>query len=182
MLTRISHKEAEASKEIETRIQAAEALYLKLSKLGYKYGCFEVSLVALGAKLSIEDVDRKTKLPSQVVRSERLRKAGLEINWLIGSDQQVTAAEITAVLNGRIQFDESYLGGTIVGYLLSEHYPQKRRGHTVAIIVNDTPDSNTVMDTEMLGKMLATAENLASKINYVLSKGGSFEIAQIKKK
>lgn len=172
MITKIRNQET------ETRIQLAQALYLEILKLGFNYGCFEVSLAALGAKLTVKDVNRKDRTPTQI--SKVLRRNGLHVNWLIGSDQKVTAGDISAILENRVQFKEDHPGGAVMGYLWTEHYP-KKRGHAIAI-VNHAPNSYIVMDTEASGRMQVTSDNLAHMANFVLQKGGRFEIAQVKKK
>jgi hypothetical protein len=162
--------------ELETRLQSAQNLYEELLNLGFKYGCLEVSLNALGANLMVSDVDRKEKTAN--LRGQLLHNNGLVVNWLISTDQKVTSEEISAILEGKMHFSPEYPDGEVLGYLWTIQIPNQR-SHTIAVI-NLSPNSYIIFDTKMIGRMSVTSENLAHMANDVLSRGGKFEIAQIK--
>jgi hypothetical protein len=162
--------------EVEARLHSAQNLYLELLSLGFNYGCLEVSLIALGANLALSDVDRTEKDANK--RSQLLEKNNLVVNWLISTDKVVTSKEISAIIEGEIQFAEDHPNGEVMGYLLTISVPDQV-SHAIAVVCL-APNSYIVVDTKMIGRMPVTAENLAYMLNQVLNEGGKFEIAQIK--
>lgn len=161
----------------EKNIQRAQELHHILAKAGFAHGCMEVCLTAFGATFALEEI--QTELQQRSLH-EFIQSSGFVINWVVSTDQTVFAEDIDLLLKGKLPFHEHQPTGDVLGYLFSEHYPDKA-GHMIAIFLND--NSYFVIDTSLpLSCLEMTAENLAHLANFIVSKGGSFEIVQIKKK
>jgi hypothetical protein len=165
------------SPDREQNIRAAQELYRQSVKAGLSYGCLEVALVAFGTHLTLGDVGSTVRQPATLI--DAVERTGLRVNWEICSDKKVSSEDIQALLEGDIKLEERCPSGEVSGYLFLEDYPQQI-SHAIAVF---PPQAHiyTVIDTDISGNAFScTAEDLASAINYVLTHGGSFEIAQIK--
>ena len=163
--------------EREEHISAAQDLYQQAIDAGFKYGCFEVALTALGAKFDLRDVNRDGRVPTLVV--DKIEKSGLKVNWLVNTDAEIDVSDIKSLFGGGLLFEESYPGDELAGYLWFETSPGQP-GH-VLVIFPEESQLYPVVDTEVGGYINLTAENLAYMANHALAQGGSFQIAQIKK-
>lgn len=165
------------SKEEETHLAAAQNLYNQCVAAGFTYGCLEISLVTLGAPLTIDQVNRAKRHTSLL--PDAIERNGLKLNWLVSTDQTVTPEAISALLEGEIDIRENYPDGNVVGYLWAESIPNQAN-HIMAIL-REQPNRYTVMDALVGSPLHLTADQLAYEANFVLNQGGSFEIVQIKK-
>lgn len=165
--------------EFSSNINAAEALCFQLMEAGFTYGCLEVALTALGASFTLEEVERIDE--EHPKRSAVIDQSGFNINWIVSARTDISAQDIDAVFGGKIDFDEECPDGEVAGYILSETYPQKEHGHSIAIIP-DPMGTYSVMDSAVGSRQKLTAENLAQVTHYIVSNGGSFEILQLKRK
>lgn len=163
--------------EREEHVAAAQDLYQQVVEAGFKYGCLEIALTALGAKFGLKDVNRESRVPTLVV--DKIEKSGLKINWLVNTDTEIDAKDIKSLFSGDLSFEESYPDGELTGYLWFETSPDQP-GH-VLVIFPEESQLYPVVDTEVGGFMLLDAENLAFMANSAIAYGGSFQIAQIKK-
>ncbi len=167
----------EAQKYLKN-LSKAQNLLSEVREAGLSYGCLEVSLVALGAELSLKNIDRSQKEASLI--TEVLNKSGFEINWIINSQAAVTSDEIFALLTDQVILDEDFPHLETAGFLILDHYPD-RNGHALAILPHETSPF-LVMDTSCFGTMDLEAYNIAHVLNYTLSHGGSYEILELKHK
>jgi hypothetical protein len=165
------------SQEREQNIAAAHSLHEQAVEAGLTYGCLETSLVALGAHLTIEDVDRKIRETSSL--TDAINKTGLHVNWVVSTNQELSDTDIHDLFSGSIGFEEAYPEGELAGYLWIEHGANQTR-HAIAILP-DQPDLYFVMDTEISSTLHKNSQELSYLANHILSHGGSFEIAQIVK-
>lgn len=157
-------------------ISEAQELHRQITAAGFDYGCLEVSLTALGAKFTLEMVDRTDRKALSL--NEVMDKSGLKVNWLVAAEERLGTEDIEDLLLGKVVLEESYPQGEVLGYLWVETIPYQK-GHSVAIFPVD--GAYMVMDIEVGGLIQLTAENLAHMGNRVLALGGRFEIAQIKR-
>lgn len=162
--------------ERDKNVTGAQELHRQVTEAGFDYGCLEVSLTALGAKYTLEKIDRAERDPMPL--GDVIDKSGLRVNWLVSTEEKLSAKDIESLLCGRVILEESFPQGEVLGYLWIEAIPNQK-GHAVAIFPED--GAYMVMDTEVGGLIQVTAENLAHMGNRVLSLGGRFGIAQIKR-
>ncbi len=161
-----------------TNIQAAVELYYRLVVSGFNYGCFEVSLVALGANICFEEVDRAHKPP--VPRIEAIQRHGLFINWIVEPSEILSSDDINQLFSGTIPFEEDYPNREVTGYLWVERYGGGAREHALAVFP-DSQGKYLAIDTGSGGRQHTDAETLAMIANNLILSQGQLKIAQIVK-
>lgn len=172
-------------KTIEERVQAAEQLYRQAVQRDITRGCLEVSLVALGADITIDDVDPQQKETHSLI--EAIEGRGFLLNWWFQVDNEnlptpLTSQDMADLFQGRFTVEEDFPTQETAGYLFVQFFPGQT-GHVIAILPYDPdkPNRYYAIDTNVGTLLPLTADNLAHLANYTLAEGGRFEVAQLKR-
>lgn len=178
-------------------VRAARSLYEEAKKAQLGFGCFEVSLRALGGEdiHYLDILNRDEKHPTDLVGE--VARRGLAVNWIIRLSPDITGQDFEVLFQQLPSsfFEEHHPQGFLMGYLCLETYysaADEHNNHALAILPREIMPRNTrrslkkhksyiAVDTSVGGVVRVSVDNLAHYVAHVSKRGGTVDIAQIRK-
>lgn len=179
------------SKEAVHSLRAADFLYDEILKSRLDYGCFEVSLRALGADYHLVELLDKDFNDHSGLLAVILRK-GLVPSWIVSLALGSTGADIEDLLEGRYTIPKPRPSGVMTGFLGLESYPDEleRPNHAIAILPRQRMPRDlrrslkkrhayAVVNTMAGGTLMVSADSIAGYAQRIRQDGGQLFISQI---